>query len=51
MFRVFVGIEKDGFAPVFFYALVTPRGIEPRSMPSESATLSVELMTHKSLPR
>ena len=34
-----------------FDQLVGHRGIEPRSTPSESATLSVELMTHKSLPR
>ena len=26
--------------------MVTPRGIEPRSMPSESTTLSVELRSH-----
>ena len=43
--------EKTGFKPVFDSSavrcdVVTHRGIEPRSTPSESATLSVELMGH-----
>ena len=44
-------IKKTGFKPVFENSavrcdVVTHRGIEPRSTPSESATLSVELMSH-----
>ena len=44
-------IQKTGFKPVFENSavrcdVVTHRGIEPRSTPSESATLSVELMGH-----
>ena len=44
-------IKKTGFKPVFENSavrcdVVTHRGIEPRSTPSESATLSVELMGH-----
>ena len=44
-------MKKTGFKPVFENSavrcdVVTHRGIEPRSTPSESATLSVELMGH-----
>ena len=44
-------MKKTGFKPVFENCavrcdVVTHRGIEPRSTPSESATLSVELMGH-----
>ena len=39
--------SKEGWAkPILLCCMVTHRGIEPRSTPSESATLSVELMGH-----
>ena len=43
--------EKTALRPFFDSSVVccdvvTHRGIEPRSTPSESATLSVELMSH-----
>ena len=38
--------RKRWVNPIFFCCMVTHRGIDPRSTPSESATLSVELMGH-----